>query len=713
MSGVCPACATVPPVEPSMAGTAPDVVLHLPDIHCAACIASVEETLAALPGVRDARVNLTLKRAFVSGPHLAPEPLVEALAGAGHRAQELDNSVLAGQGDEGRDWIMRIGIAGFAMMNVMLLSVAVWSGAADSTARLFHLISAMIALPAIAFSGRPFFASAAGALRHRRLNMDVPISLAILLAAAVSLLGALTGSGENGWFDAALALTFFLLVGRYLDHRGRHAARSAAAELAALDVPQAMLVEESGDRLVRAETLKAGDVIRLRPGDRLPADGTVMEGRSDIDRSALTGESRAEPAGAGDAVAAGEVNLSGPLLVRVVRAGRDTALSRLADLVATAESQRSRFTAIADRAAAAYAPLVHLAGAVAFVLWWSVTADGWRALDVAISVLVITCPCALGLAAPAVSTVATSRLFRQGLLVKSRTALERLSEVDMVVFDKTGTLTTGAARLTALPDDEALALAAGLALGSAHPYSRAVIAAAEGRGLAPPRIGETRELPGRGIEGRVKGRRVRLGNPEWIGMEAADGVALDDGSGTPLLLTFEEEIRPDAADCVADLRAAGYDVALLSGDAPDAVARIAGRLGIEVAEARMTPEGKADWLRARTDEGRRTLMVGDGLNDAGALAVAHASLSPGSALEAARSLADVVLLADRLAPVASLLATARGCTWRMKQNIALAVLYNLVAVPVAFAGLATPLVAAIAMSTSSLTVTLNAMRRMP
>ncbi|NDV01275.1 heavy metal translocating P-type ATPase [Pseudoroseicyclus tamaricis] len=707
MTAACPACVELPPSATVPVPARADLVLHLPDIHCAACIASVERTLGAEPGVREARVNLSLRRVFVSAAGVEPEALIDALAAAGHRAQRLDAAPARDTGS--RDLLMRMGVAGFAMMNVMLLSVAVWSGAAEATAHLFHLISAAIALPAVAFSGRPFFASALSALRAGRLNMDVPISLAILLAAGVSFFGALVGAERPGWFDAALALTFFLLIGRYLDHAGRRAARSAAADLAALEAPQAIRLEGQGERVVRAADLAAGDLIRVRPGDRLPADGVVEAGASDLDRAALTGETQPCAVAPGGAVAAGEVNLSGPLTVRVTHAGRDTSLARLAEMVATAESQRSRHSGLADRAAAIYAPLVHILGAAAFIAWFWATRDGMRSLDVAISVLVITCPCALGLAVPAVSTVTTARLFRQGLLVKSRTALERLAEVDMVVFDKTGTLTTGEARLRDPADLEALALAAGLARGSAHPYSRAICAAAAEEGVTPAALEEVTEIPGSGVEGLWQGARVRLGRPAWLGL-SGEGVALSHGAGAPALFTFEETLRPEAAEAVAAIRASGRDVALLSGDAPAAVARVAEALGIEAAEAGFSPQDKADWLSARAAEGRRTLMVGDGLNDTGALTVAHASLAPASALDAARSAADVVLLSGRLDRIAPMLATARGATARMRQNIALAGAYNIVAVPLALVGLATPFLAALAMSASSVTVSLNAIR---
>ncbi len=710
MSVACPACAALPAPDP-VGAPGPGHVLHLPDIHCGGCIAAVETALATLPGVRSARVNLTARRVFVDAPGLSDNDLVAALAAAGHRANRLDATRLDGPDEASRDLLTRIGVAGFAMMNVMLLSVAVWSGAAGTTAQLFDLVSAAIAIPAVAYAARPFFGSALSALAARRLNMDVPISLAIALACIASLAAA-TGHGDgSGWFDAALALTFFLLTGRYLEMRGRRAARSAAADLAALEAPQAIRIERGAERIVAAEALRPGDTIRLRAGDRIPADGTILTGRSDLDRSALTGESRPDPAGPGDPVAAGETCLGGQLTVRVDRAGRDTALARMAELVAAAESQRSHYSGIADRAARLYAPAVHVLSALAFAGWWSATGDGWRALDVAISVLVITCPCALGLAVPAVSTVATGRLFRAGLLVKSPTALERLAEIDSVVFDKTGTLTEGTRILSTGLDGEALSVAAALAFGSAHPVSQAIVRAAAARGLAPAEITDIAEHPGDGVEGLWAGRRVCLGRGGWIGgQDGPGGLFLAVEGRAPLPIDTAEVLRPDAAETAGALSSAGYSLALLSGDATGAVARIAGELGISDARARMTPAEKVAWMREAAARGRHVLMVGDGLNDTGCLAVAHAGIAPASALDAARSAADVVILGGGLGGVARALATARSALDRMRQNIAIAALYNAVSVPLALAGLASPLAAALAMSLSSLTVTLNAVR---
>ncbi len=708
MTAVCPACSGLPEAEPTVIPAS--ITLHVPSIHCAACIATVEDTLNAVPGVRDARVNLSLKRVMIqAGPDVTVGSLTDRLAKAGYKAQPLDERLLAGQGGEERDLVLRIGVAGFAMMNVMLLSVAVWSGAEDATARLFHLLSALIALPAVIFSGRPFFVSAVRALTARRLNMDVPISLAIVLAALVSLAGALEGGDHPGWFEASLSLTFFLLVGRYLDHKGRTAARSAAAELAALEIPQASVLKDGGEVIVKAADLVSCDTILVRPGERIPVDGVITAGQTDLDRSALTGESEPVAVMPNATVSAGEANLTGPIEVLATRVGEDTSLRKLAGLVATAEGQRSRYSGLADRAARAYAPLVHLLGAGAFLGWWFASADPWFALNVAISVLVITCPCALGLAVPAVSTVTTAKLFRSGLLVKSRTALERLAEIDTVVFDKTGTLTTGEAVLLGTPDPGALALAAGLAQGSAHPLSRALMQAAELRGIRPLIVSERVERPGFGVEGLVGQARVRLGRSNWVGANSGR-VALDEGAGTITAFDFAERARDDARETVAALKDKGLGVVLLSGDTPERASQMARELGIDDARGAMTPEGKSDWLKALEDRGHKALMIGDGLNDTGALATTHASLAPATALDAARSAADVVLLSDRLSPVVEALEAARKARRLMAENIWLSVLYNAVSVPVALAGFATPLIAAIAMSTSSVTVSLNAMR---
>ena len=475
----CPACAVAPSAEALAARAAPKearLMLSLPTAHCALCMTTVEQGLAKLPGVHDARVNLTLKRVAVAAdPDMTAETLIAALGRLGYEAHELDAGTLsATQNDRiGRDLLMRLGVAGFAMMNIMLLSVAVWSGAEDATRTMFQWISAAIALPTVIFSGQPFFRNAVAALRAGRLGMDVPISLAILLATAMSFYETAEGGGHT-YFDAAVSLTFFLLAGRYLDYRTRAVARSAAEELAALEVPRAIRVVDGVETTVAIADLRPGDLVRVRSGGRMPVDGVVVDGTSELDRSLLTGESLPVWAGPEAVVSAGEVNLTGPLLVRVTAAGRDSSLHRMADLVAMAESAKNRYTSLADRAARIYAPGVHILAFATFLFWlWHSRGDVHLALSIGVAVLIITCPCALGLAVPAVVTAASGRLFRQGLLIKDGTALERLAEVDTVVFDKTGTLTMGTPEMIDIASHPVgdVALAAGLAAASSHPRS--------------------------------------------------------------------------------------------------------------------------------------------------------------------------------------------------------------------------------------------------
>ncbi len=703
---------------PSRAGKT-RILLSLPDIHCAGCIAGVERALNAMPEVHDARVNLTLKRATVrAASGTDAREIADALAHQGYRAQELDSdSLVRGRADGAdRELLMRLGVAGFAMMNVMLLSVAVWSGAADATRDLFHWISAMIAIPTVAYSGKPFFRNAWSALRVGQLNMDVPISLAILLAVGLSL-HETSLHGEHAYFDAALSLTFFLLAGRYLDHRTRAAARSAAAELAALESPRALKVSDGGECMVPVVEIEPGDLVRILPGDRVPVDGVVESGCSDIDRSLLTGESLPVSASSGTSVSAGEINLTGMLTVRANAAGADSALHRLAGLVAVAEQARDRYASLADRASRIYAPVVHLLALAAFIAWMAVSGDARLSLNIAVAVLIITCPCALGLAVPAVSAAASGRLFRRGLLVKNATALERLAEVDTVVFDKTGVLTEGVPRLSGVSGHNVsdLALARALGRGSSHPLATA-LAAIDAEMLpdaerCDAEVTNLREQPGFGVEAEWRGQTVRLGRAGWVGAPPVSGTATYLHVGNRNVpFRFTDSLRKGAPEAVAALKEKGMTVILLSGDHPAAVADIAARTGIEAFEAQVLPEEKALYVKRLREHGHRVLMVGDGLNDTAALAAAHASVSLASALDAARAVSDIVLCGSSLDPIPEAVMTARHARRRIKENFAIAALYNAVAIPVALLGFATPLAAALAMSTSSVSVSLNALR---
>lgn len=706
-AAACPACTMGDLAVEVSAAAHPDAVFSVPSMRCAACIATIESGLAAISGIDRARVNLSQRRVTVQGT-LAPDTIARHLADLGYEAHAFDPETLKAQTDaRARDLLLRLGVAGFAMMNVMLLSVAVWSGATDATRDLFHLLSAAIALPVALFSAQPFFRTAWSALRVGRLNMDVPISLAILLAGGMSLYEALNG-GAHAYFDAALSLTFFLLIGRYLEHRTRAASRSAAQDLAALEDRSARRVLASGTfETVAVTDLRIGDTVMVPTGARLPVDGRLLDQGAVTDRSLLTGESDAVNHKVSAALQAGEINLGAPLRVQATAVGADTSLHQLAHLVETAEQARNRYTALADRAAGIYAPAVHLLALGAFVGWFWASGDLRLSLNIAIAVLIITCPCALGLAVPAVSTAAVGRLFKLGFLVKSATALERLAEVDRVIFDKTGTLTlpgVGAA-WTEVPEQHR-GVARALADASDHPVSRAIAAQLD---AAPAKVSDLAEVSGAGMSGTWEGRPVWLGRGDAVNATCGSALVLKIG-GRIYPLSQSEALRDGAKAALRGLEAQGLGIEILSGDRADKAQATAHDLGVSTGIGSVSPQEKHDRIADYSAQGERVCMIGDGLNDTAALAAAHASVAPASALDAARTASDVVLISGSLADLPKLFATARHAVLLCRQNFAIAAAYNAIAIPVALSGYATPLLAALAMSVSSITVLLNALR---
>ncbi len=695
--------------------------LAVANMHCGSCMRKVEKALAAVPGVVSARANLSNKR--VSAMHMPGEAqapaLIDALERAGFVAAELAATSSSRRDSTDADFLRRIGVAGFAAANIMLLSVSVWaSRGADmspSIQSLFHWLSALIALPAIAYAGVPFFRSAARALRLGRVNMDVPISLGVGLASLMSLYQSLHGS-EQVYFDAAISLLFFLLLGRFLDQRMRARAAGAAANLIGLTASSATVVQKNGTmQRLSAKALSPGMRILTAAGERFAADGNLIDGSGDVDQGLITGESTPRRVAPGSFVYAGTINLSGPMLVEATLTSDHTLLAEIARLMATAEQARGRHVRLADRAAQLYAPLVHALSLVTFV-GWLLSGHGWEAaLTAAIAVLIITCPCALALAVPAVQVAATSRLFAHGVLIKTPDALERLAEVDTVVFDKTGTLTLGRPDLVNAQaiDATALASAAALAGNSRHPYARAIVKAALARGLQVTPVSGVQETPGFGLERETPAGRERLGSAAWCGITsktAASALCYRSEDGSISHFVLADQLRPDAVETLHALKRAGFATEILSGDAASVVATVAGSLDVQNYRAQLLPTDKISRLQELTNAGHKVLMVGDGLNDAPALATAHASLSPSTAADISQTAADAVFQGDTLGPVAETLAVA-GAAHRMAlENFAIAVGYNMVFVPLAMAGHVTPLLAAIAMSVSSLAVTANALR---
>ncbi len=703
------------------------VEFAIDNMNCGGCMRKIERELIDVPGIHHVRANLSTKRVrleFDAG-NLTPDFIKAALEKIGFDANQLKEDAVASEKDD-QDLLRRLGVAGFAAANIMLLSVAVWAGlASDMDAalmKLLHWLSALIAIPVIAYAGRPFFSSAKYAIMARGLNMDVPISLAIILATGMSLVQTYRG-GEYVYFDASVTLIFFLLIGRYLDQRMRSKAHSAAQNLLKLKANYASAIADDGTvERVATKDLRPGMAVLIASGEAIPVDGEVIEGHSAIDESLLTGESRPRTVAPNDHVYAGTVNHSGPLRLAVTATEENTVLAEIAKLMETAEQARGRYVRLADRAAKIYAPGIHIIGALTF-LGWIAIGSGWeQSLTTAISVLIITCPCALALAVPAVQVAAASNLFARGLLLKSGDGLERLAEIDYVAFDKTGTLTLGEPELQNGDqlDDEALRHAATLAATSRHPYSRAIMRAAEKRlGAIKPGSGIS-EHSGFGLSQKTPEGEWRLGSRSWCGIEDAHpspdrgadaGHLWLTGPGRePVSFDFQDPLRSDAGETVNNLRSEHIGTELMSGDAVEIAQATAQKIGIERWSGGMKPDDKIARLNELQKQGHHVLMVGDGLNDAPALSAGYASLAPSSAADISKTAADVILQGRLLAPVIELIDVARKARRLSLQNFALAAGYNAVCIPLAMAGYVTPLVAAIAMSASSIAVTANALR---
>jgi Cu2+-exporting ATPase len=699
--------------------------LAVEGVNCAGCMAKIERGLSALPDVTLARVNLTSRRVALEWKQDALDParFIDRLAELGYKAYPFETeSAEAKEAEQSRFLLRCLGVAAFATMNVMMLSIPVWSGNVSDMLPeqrdFFHWLSALIALPAAAYAGQPFFRSAFSALRVKGVNMDVPISIGVVMALGMSLVETINHA-EHAYFDAAIMLLTFLLVGRFLDQNMRRRTRAVAGNLAALKAETATKFlgpDEISEVPVAA--IHPGDIVLLRPGERCAVDGTIIDGRSELDQSLITGETVHVPAEQGTRVYAGSLNMSGALRVKVSAASEGTLLAEITRLLDNALQARSRYRRLADRASRLYAPVVH-ATALLTVLGWVLLGATWHdAIVTGVAVLIITCPCALGLAIPTVQTVAAGAMFRAGVLLNAGDAIERLAEADHVIFDKTGTLTlpelevTNAAEIPA----DVFSLAGRLALSSHHPVAAAVAQAAQAKS---PVLGAVEE-PGQGVRADAEGVEIRLGRPAFCGAEALAAACADVDPEASIvafsrgddkyLFSVRQGLRPDAGAIIAALKQRQLAIEILSGDREPAVHAAAAALGIAAWRAGVTPADKIARIEELKRAGHKVMMVGDGMNDAPSLAAAHVSMSPISAAHLSQSTADLVFLGKPLAPVLAAIDFSRKALYLMRQNLFLAIVYNMLAVPLAICGLVTPLIAAAAMSGSSILVMLNALR---
>ena len=712
------------------------MTLSVSGIHCASCIRLIENALGQEDGITSVRVNMTSERVLIAwkGSKKLANLYADVVIRMGYGLKPLSDATRSLNDAEEKGLLRAIAVAGFAAGNIMLLSVVLWSSAGDAsgvgnelgeaTRDLFHWLSALISVPTVLYAGRPFFKSAWAVLKQRHTNMDVPISLAVILATAMSLYETVN-HGAHVYFDSAVMLLFFLLTGRYLDARTKSKARASAAGLLEKLAGTARRIEGDTIEDIPLSALKTGMVLQVSMGENIPADGTVLKGDSEIDNSLLTGETMPEAVTKGSVVYAGTTNLIAPFTMVVSKASEKSLLSEIVRLMENAEQGAAKYVRLADRVAGLYTPVVHLLALATFLGWMFIGDAVWQvALLHSVTVLIITCPCALGLAVPVVQMLASGSLMRGGVLLKSGSALEKLAAIDTVVFDKTGTLTYGHLKL--LDADgfapwtaEHLKLAASMAIASQHPLSKALIRAFQG----PYYDMDVAEVSGKGLTTVFEGKTYMLGRESWVvGGDKTDSnnAQLGEQKGPefwlaaegedPVRFCFFDMPKSDAAATVKRFIALGVQSHILSGDKEGVVAALANNVGISSYKAAVTPDEKAQYIKALQEKGHKVLVVGDGLNDAPALASADVSMSPSSAVDITQNTADIVFQGQNLSPVIFTFKVARLAHVLVHQNLGLAILYNIIAVPMAIIGLVTPLVAAIAMSSSSLIVIANAFR---
>lgn len=703
-------------------------------IHCAACVWLIERTLTPLPGVISASVNLSGKRLLLrwDNRRIKLSTVIDHLGRIGYAAVPFDPAVAEGAiQQQNRALLFRLAFAGFAAMNLMWTSIALYAGAAEDEFRtLFHWVGFGLATPTLLYAGWPFLRGAWSGLRSRHLTMDLPIAIGAIATWSYSTWITLTG-GEAVYFDTVVNFLFVILIGRFLEGASKRQAVAATQRLLDLQPRVATLLRDGHEAVVPIRAVQLGDRVLVRPGHKIPVDGTIIEGVSHVDEALLSGESVAVAKRVGDSVHAGTINVDGALTLRVDATLRHTALGRIIQLVEEAQASKAPIQCTADRIVPWFVLTTLILASLTFLYW--LPTDGAVALLAATSVLIITCPCAFGLATPMAIAVASGQGARYGILVKDGAVLETLSDINHVVFDKTGTLTQGkmvVQRLLADQPDRLLQQIARLEQRSEHSIGRAIVAAAEARQLPLMQAGVEafENHPGYGVRGIVDGDQLVIGSREWLQRNQiedrdqfiAESAELEAAAMSCIyvavngcsvaLLAISDQLRPDAAQLLARLRSTGIKLTLLSGDRRPVAEAVAAQLGGMAVIAEVLPADKVAVIRDLQRQGERVAMVGDGVNDAPALIQADVGIAIGSGTDVSVESADIVLMSDQLDRIRLATELSRITLRTIRQNIGLSLLYNLIMIPLAMAAMITPLFAAIAMPISSLLVIGNAAR---
>ncbi len=712
-----------------------EAALILEGITCPACVWMNEQHLKTLPGVVDIQANFSTRRLHArwDDNKIKLSQILKAIHEIGYKAHPFDpkqhQEII---NNEKKLLLKRLGLAGVLGMQVMMLAIALYtdefSGSDQKYKHFFYWISLLLTLPIVLFSARAFFEPAIRDLKQLKFGMDVPVSLGILFAFFGSLKSTITGSGEI-YYDSVVMFTFFLLLARYLELIARKRATETSENLIHITPATALRITDITEEMIPVARLNVGDRVLIKPGETIPADGHIIEGRSSVDESLLSGESLPISRQIGDPVIGGSINIESPLQVIVDSIGQDSLLSRITSLMERSQMEKPAITKLADRAAGIFVPVVLILAALIGSYWWFKGDPHW--FETMLSMLVVTCPCALSLATPAAMTVATDTLMKLGILVTRGHAIETLSQVDHFVFDKTGTLTEGKLALNQIKlfsnmtEDQCLSIASSLERHSEHLVAKAIITAVNEK----EKILKTSDIintPGGGLTGIVNGKEFVIGNADHIAefstakllegqlnsfhQENSSLVFLADKDHLHAAFVLQDNLRSDASEMIGKLKEKKKKISLLSGDSEIAVKSISEQLGIDNFKSGLKPDGKLNELKRLQDEGEILAMIGDGVNDAPVLAGAQVSIAMGSGAQIARANADLVLLKNQLPIIAKAIDVAGKTVRIIKQNMIWAVAYNLIALPVAAMGLLQPWMAAIGMSLSSLLVVTNALR---